>query len=108
MFDVYLNDEKYKELCQKAYCDMEDEELDYCVETEMNYFMPKIHDLIDNHWTFSWIVACIYALYVNYFIYDDSAFYTELNIFYSHYIDEGYKIYYANKELIEKINPLTK
>lgn len=112
MNNFYYNDKKYEEICEEhTYIEMNDEELEYCVEVEKKYYMPKIMQMIKNHWTLPWIIACVHDLYMDYLIYEDFVFYTEL----AHIgikcntkiIDQGYGIYENSTDFdFENENPL--
>lgn len=114
MMNYYYNDKKYEEICKElTYIEMNDEQLKYCMMIEEQYFMPKIVQMIKNHWTLPWIVACVYDLYRDYLIYEDYIFYRSLthmgincNI---KIIEQGYRIYENSMDFnFEEKNPLRK
>ena len=80
MAEYLLNDKRYHELnTELAYYEMDEEQIKYCIQTELNYFMPKIRQMEKDHWTLPWIIACIEDLYYDYLIYDSWYFYREMN-----------------------------
>lgn len=55
----------------QAYCEMNDEDLNYCIETETNYYLPKIETMRSNGYSEEYIAYCLHDLYSDYDIYDD-------------------------------------
>lgn len=56
---------------EKAYCEMEDEELEFCKGVEAEYYLPKIRQMQNEKYSNVFICSCIQDLYADYLIYDD-------------------------------------
>ena len=56
---------------EKAYCEMEEEELEFCKEVEAEYYLPRIKKMQEEGYNNTFICSCIHDLYIDYLIYDD-------------------------------------
>ncbi len=66
------NNGKYFRITNEhAYCEMDDEDLAYCIETEANYYLPKIETMRNDGYSEEYIAYCLHDLYLDYLIYDD-------------------------------------
>lgn len=68
-FDIITNPEYVKLNMEKTYEEMEDNELTFCRNKEVEWYIPKINSLIKRGYSKGKIIGDIYDLYNCYYIY---------------------------------------
>ncbi len=78
-FDIITDPEYVKLNMEKTYEEMEDSELTFCRNKEVEWYIPKINSLIKQGYSKGKIIGDIYDLYNCYYIYSTIDLFNRLN-----------------------------
>lgn len=73
--------EDYYDLVKdKGYLDMSEDEVEFCIQTELNIYLPKIEKLKAKGFDDKFITFCLFDLFMGDIICDYTVFFKEMNI----------------------------